>query len=265
MTRSVRATKLLGRYQIDAELDRGAVSSVLRAFDEARSVRVAIKIDLRGDDEGRARIAHEAQLTAKVDGALRGEPPRVARVLDRHDDPPCFAMEYLEGTTLERRLDERGPVSLAEARTIAVAVGSALRATHELGYVHGDVKPGNVLLVGDGGDDVRLLDFGLAVRSGSTASGGTSAFLAPEQVRGDALAAVTDVYGLCATLFRAVTGRRVFAQEAIGDLFEAILREPAPTADVDATLDALLVRGLSKRAGERPTLAAVIAAFELLR
>lgn len=237
-----------GRYRVDRVLGRGGMGAVVAAHDEVRDVAVAIKLldDARhGDPASRERFAREAELGARLTS------PRTARVLDRSSEPPYFVMEYLEGTTLERTVDARGPLGAPSAVSIALQILEALAELHAIGFVHADVTPGNVLLLGTPPREpasIKLLDLGLASPIGERASGGgggTLAFLAPEQARGEPLDARTDLYGLSATLHRALTGNLVFPVDPIGTFFDALTSAPRPRAGVDDALDAVLVRGLA--------------------
>lgn len=237
----MKSLVLAGRYEVERELGRGGMGSVVAAHDRQTGARVAIKL---GSAEDAARLAREAELGARLAST------HAVRVLDRSDDPPFVVYEYLEGTTLERVVDERGPLPPAHAVAIALEVLDVLAELHGLGWVHRDVKPGNVFLLD--GRNAKLLDLGLASASRSTANdGGTTAFMAPEQARGEPLDGRADLYALGATLHRAVTGRHVFEPEPIGTFFEALMSAPRPGAGVDPVLDEVLARALAASREDR--------------
>ena len=232
-----------GRYEVERELGRGGMGAVVAAHDRVTGARVAIKL---GRAEDAARIAREAEIGARLTS------PHAVRVAGRGDDPPFVVHEYLEGTTLERVIDEQGPIAPARAVAIGLQILDALAEIHQLGFVHRDVKPGTVFLVAGDHVNAKLLDVGLATPAGSPGDdAGTAAFKAPEQARGEPLDGRADLYALGATLFRAVTGRHVFEPAPIGAFFEALMNAPRPGAGVDPGLDAIIARALAASRDDR--------------
>lgn len=235
------------RFAVERVLGRGLASAVVSAIDRRSGARVALKLL----DEARIAPAELSAVRAAFarESELQARLARAPRVLERSLDPPYFAMEYLEGTTLERTLD--GGPSLSPARAVAVAMGclESLAELHALGWVHADVTTSNVFLETRGA--TRLLDLGLAVNAGEPARGGTTAFAAPEQARGGAIDPRADVHAVGVVLFRAVTGRFPFAVEPIGAFYDALERAPRPAAEIDPVLDALLQRAMAPTPAER--------------
>jgi serine/threonine-protein kinase len=259
----MKAVVLADRYQVERVLGRGGMGAVLAAIDRASGTRVALKLldDARlGDDASRARFAREAELGARLQSV------HAARVLDRSSDPPFFVLEHLTGTTLERALDERGPIAPARAIAIACAVLDVLIELHALGFAHADVKPGNVYLVEGEGAPAKLLDLGLATPFGERCHGTTAAFAAPEQVRGEPLDARSDVYAVGATLHRMLTGELVHPTEPIA-AFHAWLADGArPRAGSAPELDAIVLRALAPKPEDRfPSATAMRAALDQRR
>ena len=177
-------------------------------------------------------------------------------------------MELLEGETLRERLTH-GPLPPRRAIETAIQIARGLAAAHAKGLVHRDLKPENVFLVADG--QVKILDFGLAKaadpgEADATASMmamtdpgtvlGTVGYMAPEQVRGHAIDARTDLFALGAVLYEMVTGQRAFRRDTAAETMTAILREdppdlPAPQAAQAPALDRIIRHCLEKSPTER--------------
>lgn len=204
---------------------------------------------------------------------------------ETEDGRHYIVMEYVEGETLRQRLS-RGPMRLREALDIAIRVASALAAAHERGIVHRDIKPPNIML-GCGGV-VKVLDFGLAKLTEQSptpeASGaalvttnpgvvlGTPAYMSPEQARGQAVDARTDVWGLGCVLYEMCAGRMPFEGETIYDVVASILRRdsgPPPLgqhcAEAPAELELIVKRALSKdKEGRYQSMREMLLALEQL-
>jgi len=232
---------------------------VYRATDSTDGREVALKLLERSDSKDRARFEREADVLRAI------AHPRVVRYLAHgtsSDGTPYLAMEWLEGRDLAARLRE-GTLGVRDALGLALAAAEGLHAAHAAGVIHRDMKPSNLLLVGDRLDDVRVIDFGIArtERGGApmTSTGsvlGTPAYMAPEQLRGEHDVR-TDVYGLGATLFEALAGRPPFAGDHPGAVLLAVMAEPSPRldvlrSDVPLAVDALVGRMLAKHPGDRP-------------
>ncbi|MGE0709009.1 MAG: serine/threonine-protein kinase [Planctomycetota bacterium] len=192
----------LGPFELRELLGRGGMGAVYRAHDPAAGRDVALKVleldPLRRDDAAAERFAREARAA----GALRHPNLVAVHAHGVTSGAPWLAMELVEGRSLDRVLEERGPLPAAEAARLAQQVALAVAHAHEHGVVHRDLKPANVILGPDGAP--RLTDFGLAkelresaeslTRSGAVL--GTPGYLSPEQADGRAVSAATDVYGL---------------------------------------------------------------------
>lgn len=246
-------------FTIEGAIGAGGFGVVYRALD-ARGAPVALKV-LRADvlDADTA-----ARFEREIDTLRRLEHPSIVRVLATGvtgEGEPYCAMELLTGEELSRRIARDGRLSLAEAARVLEPVCSALAAAHGQGVVHRDVKASNVFLRADGA--VSLLDFGIAKildRPGTTLTRsrqivGTPCAMAPEQIRGAAVDARSDVYALGALAFHMLTGELPFdasAATVVRQLHQhARRRRPSERAPVPADVDRVIVRAMSTDAGER--------------
>ena len=238
--------RMIGPYRVERELGRGGQGTVYEAVDVRLDRRVALKVlkpSLSGIDALVRRFEQEARLLARLDH------PGIAGIHDAGSlhGLQFIAMRYVEGTTLAREIEGRGPVApdreAIDRHCAAIeAAARALHIAHEAGVVHRDVKPGNVMITPEG--RAVILDFGLArlreAEAGSmTATGdllGTPAFMAPEQVAGKwgRIDRRADVFGLGATLHEAVAGPGAAVRG--GRRPSARRINPAVARDLDAVL-----------------------------
>ena len=180
-----------GRYRLTGRIGRGAMGVVWQAHDERLDRTVAVKLlsfvdAMTGTEGGRAdeRVMREARLAAKL------QHPHAIAVHDvvEHEGSPCLVMEYLPSQSLSAVLDERGALPADEVARIGAQLADALAAAHDVGIVHRDVKPDNVLIAPDG--TVKITDFGIskAIGDATVTSVGviacTPAYLAPEVANG---------------------------------------------------------------------------------
>ncbi|TBL27682.1 serine/threonine protein kinase, partial [Verrucosispora sp. SN26_14.1] len=228
---------IAGRYRLLDLVGRGGMGTVWRADDELLHRQVAVKqvvlpARLGGDelDHLRARTLREARTAARLNH------PNVVRVYDvvSDDDTPWIVMEYVPSRTLQDVLDSDGPLPPQRAARIGLALLDALRAAHEAGVLHRDVKPANVLLAHDG--RVLLTDFGLAVFDGDVAMTGAGTILgspqyvAPERAADGVSSAPADLWSLGATLYAAVEGRSPYARSTAMATLSALASAPPDPA-----------------------------------
>ncbi|MFD3732285.1 serine/threonine-protein kinase [Streptomyces sp. NPDC058632] len=221
-----------GRYRLGDAIGSGGMGRVWRAHDEVLHRSVAVKeltAALYVSDADQAMML--ARTRAEARAAARINHSAVVTVHDvlEHDGRPWIVMELVEGHSLADAVKERKCVEPREAARIGLWVLRALRAAHAAGVVHRDVKPGNVLLGGDG--RVLLTDFGIAQIEGDTAitrTGevvGSVDYLAPERIRGQDPGPSSDLWALGATLYTAVEGRSPFRRTSPLTTMQAVVEE----------------------------------------
>ncbi len=251
---------LADRFEIMEVAGSGGMATVYRARDRERDSVVAIKVLEVASASDQARFEREADLLARL------EHPHIVRCLGRGvlaAGHPYLVLEWLEGETLSARL-ERGTPSLDESLDLVARLSRALGFAHRLGVVHRDVKPGNVILLGAGFDQPKLLDFGVArvlldaqamTRTGTAL--GTPAYMAPEQARGAReLDARADTYALGCLLFECLSGQPAFDGQDVMAILAKVLFDEAPSLarfrpDAPDELVSLCARLLSKDPAER--------------
>ena len=238
----------LGPYEIVAALGEGGMGEVYRARDPRLGREVAIKILPAGsadDPERLRRFEQEARATAALNH------PNILAVFDigRQDNSPYIVSELLEGETLRSRLTG-GPLPVRKAVDFALQIVHGLAAAHDHGIFHRDIKPENIFITRDG--HVKILDFGLAKltmpEQGATGLSaeatldsvtgrgvllGTLGYMSPEQCRGAAVDARSDLFSFGAVLYEMLSGRRAFRGDTLADTISSILKEEPP--DLSAT------------------------------
>jgi len=266
--------KTIAHYQVLEPLGSGGMGEVFRAHDLHLDRDVAVKVLLRGsltDPTARERFRREAHVLSRLSH------PGVATIFDfdTQDGVDFLVMEYVPGGTLHSRL-QKGPLTLEEVTRIGAEIGDALEAAHRLGFLHRDLKPGNVVLTSAG--TPKILDFGLAgllhasqtmtdlTRAGAVF--GSLPYMAPEQVRWDSDDSRTDVYAFGAILYEMATGRRPFEKDRPEALMFEILHgatRPVRSLRPEASpeLDRLIESCLSKNPDSRPASAGAVS--QLLR
>ncbi|MFJ7958805.1 protein kinase [Streptomyces sp. NPDC096319] len=257
--------RLAGRYRIVRRLGRGGMGVVWRAVDEVLGREVAVKELRTFSDAAAPELADlRLRMTREARAAARVRHPGVVAVHDvtEHEGRPVIVMELVDGPSLDDVLGERGTIEPAEAARIGAHVLEALAAAHDVGVLHRDVKPGNILL--DASGRIVLTDFGIATMEdpgdGSathlTRSGeivGSLDFLAPERARGQDPGPASDVWALGATLYAAVEGASPFRRTSTWSTLAAIVTEPLPEPRRAGPLAPVLLRLLDKDPASRPT------------
>jgi TolB-like protein/Tfp pilus assembly protein PilF len=262
--------KKLGHYDFVALLGAGGMGEVYRAHDSHLDRNVAIKVlpqHLSAHPEALARFEREAKAVAALSH------PNILAIHDfGHEGGVTYAvMELLEGETLRARL-ESSALNWREAAKITASVADGLAAAHARGIIHRDIKPENIFLTADG--LVKILDFGIARIKKTVISNadtlisqgindtkpgtlmGTIGYMSPEQVRGEAAEAPSDLFSLGCVLVEALTGNRPFARPSAAETMAAILRDEPPALDainqeIPPELEKILYRCLEKTPEER--------------
>ncbi|MGW0756998.1 protein kinase domain-containing protein [Streptomyces sp. NPDC002814] len=258
-----------GRYQLRDLLGTGGMASVHLAYDSVLDRQVAVKTlhtELGREQAFRERFRREAQAVAKLTHT------NIVSVFDTGEDDvdgvttPYIVMEYIEGRPLSSVFDEDvrqfGAVPADKALKITADVLAALEISHEMGLVHRDIKPGNVMMNKRG--VVKVMDFGIAraMQSGVTSMTqtgmvvGTPQYLSPEQALGRSVDARSDLYSVGIMLFQLVTGRLPFdADSPLAIAYAHVQEEPVAPSSINRALppavDALVARALKKNPNER--------------
>jgi serine/threonine-protein kinase len=236
-----RGDIIAGKYRLDRELGRGAMGTVWAATHTTLGQKVAIKLiagDMARSAEARQRFSLEAKAAARLKSR------HAVQVYDDGETPegiPYIVMEYLEGETLEARLERQHDIGLPEAIRITSHVGRALAKAHARGIVHRDLKSGNVFIARTDDDELgwiaKVLDFGVAkltdmASASTTKTGtlvGTPLFMSPEQIRGASqVDHRADLYSLGIVFYNMVTGIHAFHGPSYSDVLVAICTEPLP-------------------------------------
>ncbi|WP_437730677.1 serine/threonine-protein kinase [Sorangium sp. So ce1335] len=261
-----------GEYLLDGVIAEGGFGVVYRAVHAASGAPAAVKI-MHAELISRADVVLRFQREVDAIGRIRH--PSVVEILDvgRLDDGrPYYAMELLQGRSLEQHLFSRGRLPADEALAILDPLCSALAAVHAVGIIHRDVKPSNVILCDQGGGmRVVLLDFGVAKLLDTTDLSltssrhvvGTPAFMSPEQLLNRPVDMRTDVYALGALLYTMIAGSMPFSASAYPVLRHLHLHQAPPRpslhAPVDPAFDDIVVRAMSKDpAGRQPDVTAFL-------
>lgn len=258
-----------GRYQLRDLLGEGGMASVYLAYDTALARQVAIKTlhtELGREQSFRERFRREAQAVAKLSHT------NIVSVFDTGEDEldgalmPYIVMEYVEGqplgSVLQSDIAQYGAMPADKALKVTADVLAALETSHEMGLVHRDIKPGNVMMTKRG--IVKVMDFGIAraMQSGVTSMTqtgmvvGTPQYLSPEQALGRAVDARSDLYSVGIMLFQLLTGRLPFeADSPLAIAYAHVQEEPVAPSTINRSItpaiDALVARALKKNPNER--------------
>jgi eukaryotic-like serine/threonine-protein kinase len=253
------------RYEIGGVLGRGGMAEVHRGRDLRLGREVAVKVlrsDLARDPSFQVRFRREAQAAASLNH------PSIVAVYDTGEDrspsgaTPYIVMEYVEGDTLRDVLRREGVLRPEKAMTLAADICAALDFSHRNGIVHRDVKPGNVMITPQG--TVKVMDFGIAravsdsaaTMTSTAAVIGTAQYLSPEQARGEAVDARSDVYSLGCLLYELVTGAPPFTGDSpVSVAYQHVREDPRLPSSVNPAippeLDAIVMKAMSKNPANR--------------
>ncbi len=255
--------KRFGRYEVVAELGRGAMGIVYKARDPKIDRFVAIKtICLVGHVREEQKVYRE-RFFQEAQAAGRLIHPNIVTIFDVGEDPetldPYIVKEYVAGVPLNGMLEEGKPLLLDTAMRLAQQVAEALDCAHAQGIVHRDIKPSNIMVTAEG--QAKIMDFGIARLNLThlTLPGhalGTPAYISPEQLNGDPVDGRADIFSLGVILYNMVTGYRPFqGNSVITVCFKVANREPlAPTLldqNLPSELDAVIARAIAKNPVDR--------------
>jgi serine/threonine protein kinase len=256
--------KRFGRYEIIAELGRGAMGVVYKARDPKIDRFVAVKaisLSTQNPDEEREyreRFFHEAQAAGRL---LH---PGIVTIFDTGEDPEghiaYIVMEYIAGQSLDRMLSEKSKkLPLEQALLLTEELAEALDHAHGQGVIHRDMKPANILVTPEG--HAKIADFGIAKMNQSymTLRGqvlGTPAYMSPEQLEGETVDQRSDLFSLGAILYRMVTGYGPFQGNSTATVcFKVANRDPIRASALDPELppelDAVIARSMAKEPSQR--------------
>jgi serine/threonine protein kinase len=263
-----------GKYRILGKVGQGGMGTVYKAlhlaFGELRALKV-IAPELLHDQLFVERFKHEAVITRKL------QHPNAVRVDDideAEDGRPFIVMEFIQGKSLKKLIQEEGPLPVSRVCSIIKQVASALDAAHRLGMAHRDIKPDNIALTENPeGELVKVLDFGIAkvkearlgAASGMTLTGtgvviGTPQYMSPEQAkgkRGDELDGRSDLYSLGVVMYEMLTAALPFKADSTMEMLMAHIEQPpqpirALRPELDESIASLTMRLLEKDPARRP-------------
>jgi|GEM_PF-4750626 len=263
----------LGPYEVESVIGRGGMGLVLRGFDPALNRPVAIKVispQLASLATARRRFTREARAAAAIS---HDHVIAIHAVAESSSGLPYLVMPIITGRSLQRRLDEEGPLDTTDLLRIGYQTASGLAAAHAQGVVHRDIKPANLLLE-NGVERVKITDFGLA-RAADDASAsqsgwiaGTPSFMAPEQAKGELVDPRADQFSLGAVLYATATGHSPFRAPSTLAVMKRVCEDrPRPIRQINTEipnwLEAIIFRLLEKSPANRFSSMSEVA--ELLR
>lgn len=263
MSTSMQPKILSQRYELEEKIGDGGMAAVYRGRDLRLNRVVAIKIlhqHHAADLNFRKRFIHEAQSAANL------RHPSIVDIYDEGEEERqhYIVMEFVDGSDLKSMILRYKQLPVQQVLQIAAAIADGLDAAHQLGMVHRDVKPQNILVTHDG--TAKITDFGIAKSSLSTAQTdtgvtfGTADYISPEQARGQPATAQSDIYALGVTIYEALTGQLPFMGDtAVAVALQHVGSKPPPirrhNPNVSPALEQLVMRSLSKNPAERPATA----------
>ncbi len=257
----------IGPFEIEKELGSGAMGTVYRARYAKTGQRVALKViafGLVGNETALARFEREGEILKQL------RHPNIVRLFatGRYRNTPFFAMEYIDGESLDRIQTRRDRFSWEEVVQMGTQLCDALQHAHEKGIIHRDLKPSNLMLLKDG--QVKLTDFGIAKDTDVTAltaansTIGTAAYMSPEQCKGERnLTHKSDLYSLGVVFYELLTGQKPFNAESAVDMFMLhvkgkVERPIRLVPEIPPWLDTLVCQLLEKKPEHRPFDAAMV-------
>src|SRR5688572_12810549 len=256
--RARSAVETIGKYQVQRVLGRGGMGTVFEAMDPQIHRKVALKTmipHLAGQADLRARFLREAQAA----GGLRHR--NIVTVYDLGEDhgQPFIAMEFIEGTDLEKIIQNHEPVTVEWKLDVLRQLCEGLAHAHRAGVIHRDVKPANIRVTTEG--EVKIMDFGIAhlQTSTMTKSGlvmGTLHYQAPEQIDSKKPDHRADIFSVGAIAYEMIAGCKPFEADSISALMYKITHDRADPARLPKTpyspgLEKIIVKALARRPEDR--------------
>lgn len=250
----------LGHYRLLRKIGHGATSEVFLGFDPFSKREVAIKVfkqsfleDTRNGRQNRKNLQNEAALAGTLNH------PHIVDMYEAviGDDISYIAMEFVPGGTLEQHVHADNLLPLDAVVERMYECCRALNFAQYNGIIHRDIKPANLLLTGDG--QVKISDLGAAVRMDieqTQSNVGSPNYMSPEQVRGESLSHLTDIYSLGVVMYRLLTGHSPYSPKNLAHLYQQIMNDmpPLPTSlrkDLPPQLERIVMRALQKKPEDR--------------
>jgi serine/threonine-protein kinase len=259
--------KKIGPFDVDKELGSGAMGTVFRARYTKTGQRVAIKImspSLGSNATALARFEREGEILKQL------KHPNIVRLYatGKYHGSPFYAMEYVEGESLDQVMARRGRMTWEEVVALGKQLCAALQHAHEQGIIHRDLKPSNLMVLPDG--TIKLTDFGIAKDldvtqlTSANCTVGTAAYMSPEQCRGERdLTHKSDLYSMGIVFYELITGRKPFTADTPMDMFLQHVQGPFErpsrmVLDMPIWLDTLICQLMEKKPEQRPLGAAAV-------
>ncbi len=251
----------IGPFAVEKELGSGAMGTVYLARHLEKGARVAIKFMAPGlgtSEKTLARFEREAAILKQL------KHPNIVRLLaiGKYKKSPFYAMEFIEGESLDHLMARRGRMTWEEVVTLGQQLCAGLQHAHHAGIIHRDLKPSNLMILPDG--TVKLTDFGIAKDldetglTGTNCTVGTASYMSPEQCRGEKnLTGKSDLYSMGVLFYELLTGRKPFEADSPMEMFrlhnEGSFERPSrKVLDIPIWLDTLVCQLLEKKAEQRP-------------
>jgi serine/threonine protein kinase len=253
-----------GRYEILAELGRGAMGVVYKARDPKINRVVAVKTVSLSGQPPEEELEYRERFVREAEAAGRLSHPGIVTIFDVGEEPetraPYIVMEYVSGPSLEKLLSgENHTLRLEMALQLTLELAEALDCAHGQGVVHRDLKPANILITEDG--HAKIADFGVAKLNlaNFTLAGrvlGTPAYMSPEQLSGEIVDGRSDLFSLGVVLYTVLTGYRPFQGNSAATVsFKVVNRDPVPASILDTELppglDYIIARAMAKDPAQR--------------
>jgi eukaryotic-like serine/threonine-protein kinase len=251
----------IGPFLIEKELGSGAMGTVYRATHQKSGQKVAVKFmspSLGGNERSLARFEREITILKQLNH------PNIVRCFgaSKYNGTPYYAMEYVEGESLDKVMERRGRITWEELVALGQQFCAGLYYAHMKGIIHRDLKPSNLMVLP--GDKVKLTDFGIAKDldvtqlTSANCTVGTAAYMSPEQCRGERdLTFKSDLYSMGVMFYELLTGRKPFNAENAMDMFlqhcnAEVERPSRMVLDIPVWLDTLVCQLLEKKSEHRP-------------